>query len=236
MNVPSTTASKPLAPRAHTPAPAAPTKSARFVSRGQFDAMTQKERDEFMSSGGHVLAIGENENPKHAAEAALKFLNDSPDNVAEALVKGFGLGSADAEELLTGWSAGRLDAAFKPYTAQALKGALENATKSPRPMGYLYLLPGAMPADESRTGKNYKPFGDYKKPGEVPEPERYAAETALMELHAEFAKLDEPILRAVWWERNQPQVLIHARNETRRGPQWPGVFIAKLKIANLHVI
>ncbi|QIF04632.1 hypothetical protein [Roseimicrobium sp. ORNL1] len=212
----------------------APFTDSKFMYRGVYDAMGPKEKNDFIRNGGHLLEMKEGDVSKHAVEAATAHVNDTPEVIAEALVQGFGLSSADAAELLLARFNGKYNAAtFSLHTEASIKAALATASKSTKPKGYL--LPGAQPVDKSRHDRSRKNFAVFKKPGEVSEPDRLKAEDALMVLWAEFDKISDVMVRAVWWEKHRDEVFAHAVNETRRGPRWLGTFIAKIPHENLYI-
>jgi hypothetical protein len=210
-----------------TSAKADPLADVKFMQRDRFESLSFEDRDKFMVNGGHLVDMKEHESPKHAAERNIKFVNDTPEVVAESLIKGWGLSTEDTTRLVLAKFTGKYDAkSFGLHTEASLKEAVARAEKSNRPVGYL--LPGAQPVDKSRHDPSRRHLANFKRPGEVSEPDRLAAENELMRLYAEFEKVMDDMVRVVWWEKHRDEVFANAVNETKRGPQWLGVFIGRL--------
>jgi hypothetical protein len=226
---PMTTPSTSKAPTAAAPK-VAPLTDSKFMARIRFESLSHEERNKFIRNGGHLVDMSVHESEKGAAERNIQHVNDTPENVAEVLIKGWGLSTADATEMVLAKYNGQYDSKARVFHTEAsLKEAIAKAERSPRPTGYL--LQGAHAVDQP---KKHAALNTFKKPSEVSEPDRLAAETALMNLYAEFEKIEDSMVRRVWWERNRETVHSHAVNETRRNSEWLGVFIARLPHYNAH--
>jgi hypothetical protein len=215
------------APAAVAPktAPAAtfdPLNQSKVLTREMFETMPHPERSKFFQNGGTLASDVHRGDIKGAAEETISRMKGDPDTVAEVLLRGFALLMADATPLMIAWGESHHDASFKFYTEAQCKEALSKAEKSPKPLGYL--KPKA-----AKTG--------FKAPGEVPEPERVAAEDALVKLLKDFESNTNPVLKRIWWERHHEEVEETAKNETKRGHNWIAYFVTQLPFpANAHIV
>lgn len=223
----------PKAPAASTPPPAKfdVLKESSLLTREQFDALGHAKQAEFIRNGGSLVREVKHGNANDVAAESIVRMQD-PDDVAVALLKGFGLSMADATPHMIAWGASHHDKSFRAYDDARCKEALAKAEKSSRPVGYL--LPGAAPVnDEARISRRKsEPF---KQPGEVAEPERRAAEDKLVAMLTEFEAINNEELRRIWWERNHETVEDHAKNETKRSRNWIAFFVTRITGINTHI-
>lgn len=260
---PPTPAKTAVKPAATTPPPTTPTKpvtaapvpttkappAIKTLTRADFDKLSDADKAKHFRAGGKLI-----DNPpptlKDSARAGVARMGGAGRDlydVARCLMRGYALTPEDAGELLAEVNQANVLEHLRS-TPDQMKAMLERAaTDESRPLGYMLpdgVKAGKGTAEEIRDSYgisdsfvNGKPVTTgYARPGEVPEPERRAAEEKLCAMLAEFTALSPDMLKRVYWDNRKEEIINNAKRETRRSHHWVGEFVSQLPHQNAHII